>query len=258
MAKKKAATKNKTAAKKSVALSPTLFKVSGVDAKMKIVEKSKKLFYFSEKINSEKAAKIATTEGADILGVPTASIKAGNPSLKYDFYCIYDASLELSFLRVRSQEIGINEQVMGALVGKDVFMPKKGKDVPGKSIQLDIVELFEIKRTDGMVLDGATGGPAKAIESILKGSGKKTATSAWLKSSVIAPGKYNSLDKVASAVAKMAGQKPSDAKRVSSHILTFTKLEGYFIPVYYIPISAGAKTQTIKVNAINNAVSVKV
>ncbi len=252
MAKKKAATKKK------VTLSPTLFKLAGTDTKMKIVEKSKKLYYFSEKVDSGKAAKIAVTEGADILGVPAGNITAGKPSLKYDFYCIYDATLELSFLRIRPQEIGVNEQVKGVLAGKDVLVPKKGKDVPGQSIQLDLVELFEIKRTDGMVLDGATGGPAKAIEPILKGAGKKTATAAWLKNSSIGPGTYNSLDKVVKAVAKMAGQKPSDAKRVSSHILTFSKLEGYYVPVYYVSISAGAKKQVIKINGINSTVSIKV
>ena len=250
--------KKKTATKKKATLSPTLFKLTGADAKMKVVEKKKKLYYFSEKINSEKAAKIAVTEGADILGEPSANINAGKPSLKYDFYCIYDAALELTFLRVRNQEIGVNEQVKGTLVGKDVLMPKKGKDVPGLSVQLDIVELFEIKRTDGMVLDGATGGPAKAIEPILKGAGKKTATAAWLKKSSIGVGKYNSLEKVVAAVAKQAGQKPSDAKRVSSHTLTFSKLEGYYVPVYYVSISAGAKKQVVKVNGINSAISIKV
>ena len=250
--------KKKAAKKKSVTLSPTLFKLTGTNAKMKIVEKRKKLYYFSEKINSEKAAKIAITEGADILGVPASSIKSGRPSLKYDFYSIYDAELELSFVRVRKQEIGVNEQVEGTLVGKEVLIPKKGKDVPGRSIQLDIVELFEIKRTDGMVLDGATGGPAKAIEPLLKKAGKKTATVAWLKKSSIGAGKYNSLEKVVKAVAKMAGQKPSDAKRISSHLLTFSKLEGYYIPVYYVSIAAGAKTQVIKVNGLNSSVSLKV
>ncbi|TFG29490.1 hypothetical protein EU527_15785 [Candidatus Thorarchaeota archaeon] len=250
--------KKKKAAKKSVTLSPTLFKVTGADAKMKIVEKSKKMYYFTEKINSEKAEKIAIAEGADILGASPAEIKAGKPSLKYDFYCIYDASLELSFLRIRPQEISVNEQVKGALVGKEVLIPKKGKDVPGPSIKIDIVELFEIKRTDGMVLDGATGGPAKALESVLKGPGKKTATAAWINKAPIATGKFNSLEKVVKAVAAMAGQKPSDAKRVSSHFLTFTKLEGYLIPVYYVTLTAGAKKQIIKVNALNSAVSVKV
>lgn len=250
--------KKKKATKKKVTLSPALFKLTGVDAKMKTVEKTKKLYYFSEKINSEKAAKIAATEGADILGVPAGSIKCGKPSLKYDFYCIYDAALELSFVRVRTQEIGVNEQVKGTLVGNEVLVPKKGKDVPGQSIQVDIVELFEIKRKDGMVLDGATGGPAKAVEPLLKGAGKKTATAAWLKKSSIGAGKYNSLEKVVKAVAKMAGQRPSDAKRVSSHNLTFSKLEGYYIPVYYVSIAAGAKTQVIKVNGINSTVSIKV
>lgn len=248
----------KKSSKKKATLSASLFKVTGADAKMKVIEKKKKLYYFSDKVDSKKAAKIAVTEGADILGVPSSEISAGKPSLKYDFYCIYDAALELTFLRVRKQEIGVNEQVKGTLVGKDVLMPKKGKDVPGPSIQLDIIELFEIKRTDGMVLDGATGGPANAVEPILKGAGKKSATAAWLKKSSIGAGKYNSLEKVVKAVAKMAGQKPSDAKRVSSHSLTFSKLEGYYVPVYYVSISAGAKKQVIKVNAINSSVSVKV
>ena len=250
--------KKKKSSKKKSTLSPSLFKLTGAHAKMKTVEKRRKLYYFAEKVDPEKAAKIAVSEGAEILGASASDISAVKPSLKYDFYCIYGAELELSFLRLRSQEIGVNEQVKGALVGKDVLTPKKGKDVPGPSIKLDIVELFEISRKDGMTLDGATGGPANAIESVLKGAGKKSATAAWLKKNKAAPGKYNSLDKVVRAVAKMAGQKPSDAKRVTSHTLTFNQLDGFYVPVYYVTISAGAKKQVMKVNAINSTVSVKV
>jgi hypothetical protein len=40
--------------------------------------------------------------------------------------------------------------------------------------------------------------------------------------------------------------------------LTFKKLEGYYVPVYYVNVSAGAKKQTLKINAVDGSVSVAV
>jgi len=246
MAKKKS--------KKKKTLSPSLFKLTGAHAKMKVETKKKKLYYFGTKIKPEKAKKVAEVDGAEILGV--SDVKVSKPSIKYDFYCQYDALLNISFLRIRPQEIGVTEQVKGTLIGNEVFTPKKKGDF--HSIKVDMVELFEIKRTDGMILDGKTGGPARAQEKLLTGPGKKSATSAWISKNKIAPGKFNSLEKVIKAVSKMAGQKPSGAKRIASHTLEFKKLEGYYVPVYYVKVTAGEKQQTIKINAVNGAVSVAV
>jgi hypothetical protein len=248
MAKKKKAAKP--------ALSPAMFKVTGAHAKLKVDSKKKKLYYFGTKIAPEKATKVASADGAEILGVATDALKVGKPTIKYDFYCVYDADLELKFLRVRDQEIGVNEQVKGTMVGNSVMMPTKKGDF--HSIKVDIVELFEIKRSDSMILDGKTGGPARALEKIVKGPGKKAVTPAWIKKNAISTGKYNSVEKVVAEVAKAAGQKPSDAKRVTVHTLSFKKLEGYYIPVYYVKLTAGAKIQTLKINAIDGSVSVAV
>ncbi|MGY5879182.1 MAG: hypothetical protein RTV31_02980 [Candidatus Thorarchaeota archaeon] len=237
-------------------LSPAMFKTTGVHAKLKIDSKKKKLYYFGTKVKPVKAAKVAGTDGAEILGVSPSAVKVSKPAIKYDFYCSYDAVLELTFLRINKQDFGVNEQVKGTLVGKEVVMPKKKGDF--HSVSVDVVELFEIKRNDGMILDGKTGGPARALEKLLKGPGKKGATAAWIRKNKIGPGKYNSVEKVVKAVAKMAGAKPSGAKRITTHSLTFKKLEGYYVPVYYVKVAAGAKTQTLKINAVNGAVSVAV
>jgi hypothetical protein len=248
MAKKKA--------KRKSALSPSMFKVTGAHAKMKVDSKKKKLYYFSPKVKPEIAKKAAESDGAEILGVFPSDLKVGKPSIKYDFYSIYDAELNIMFLRVRFQEIGVTEGVKGTLVGKDIYTPKKKGDF--HSIKIEMIELFEISRTDGMVLDGRTGGPARALEKLLKGSGKKTASATWIGKNKISPGKFNNLEKVVKAVSKMAGQKPSGAKRITSHTLTFTKLEGYYVPIYYVKVKAGEKEQTLKVNAVDGSVSVAV
>ncbi|MGD9396532.1 MAG: hypothetical protein PVJ05_08905 [Candidatus Thorarchaeota archaeon] len=248
--------KKKSKKKKRAKLSPSMFKVTGAHAKMKVDTKKKKLYYFGTKVKPEKAKKIASTDGADILGVTSSQVKVGKPSIKYDFYCSYDAVLNIKFLRLRPQEIGVTEQVKGTLVGKEVYKPKKKGDF--YSIKVNMVELFEIKRTDGMVLDGRTGGPARAFEKLLKGPGKKTASAAWIRKNRISSGKFNSLEKVIKAVSKMAGQKPSGAKRIASHSLAFKKLYGYYVPVYYVKVRAGPKAQTLKINAINGSVSMAV
>jgi hypothetical protein len=248
MAKKKS--------KKKAALSPSMFKVTGAHAKMKIDSKKKKLYYFGTKVKPEKAKKVASSNGADILSVSPGQLKVGKPSLKYDFYCSYDANLYITFLRLRPQEIGVTEQVKGTLVGKEVYKPKKKGDF--HSIKVDMIELFEIKRRDGMVLDGRTGAPARALEKLLKGPGKKRASAGWIRKNKVSSGKFNSLEKVIKAVSKMAGQKPSGAKRVTTHTLTFKKLDGYYVPIYYVKVSAGAQAQTLKINAVNGSVSVAV
>ena len=250
-----AAKKKKTAAK-SVKLSPTMFKITGTHSPMKINDKKKKLSYFAPKIDADKASKVAKTDGADILG--TADVTTAKPALKYDFYCSYDAVLNLKFLRVRPQEIGVNDQVKGVLVSNEVLTPLKGKEVPGKSIKLNLVELFEIERKDGMTVDGLTGGPAKAIEKLLSGPGKITATPAWVKKNPTSTGPYASVEKVVKAVAKMAGTKPSDAKRVVLHELNFNQLNGYYVPVWYVKVSAGSQSKTMKINALDGSVSVQV
>ena len=109
-----------------------------------------------------------------------------------------------------------------------------------------------------MTVDGKTGGPADAIEKLLKKPGKKKATPAWIRKSKIAPGKYNSVEKVVKTVAKLARSRPSDAKRVTQHSLEFKRLDGFYIPVYYVKVAAGAKTQTLRINGINGAVSLAV
>ena len=248
MAKKKS--------KKKAALSPSMFKVTGAHAKMKVDSKKKKLYYFGTKVKPEKAKKVASSNGADILSVSPGQLKVGKPSLKYDFYCSYDADLNITFLRLRPQEIGVTEQVKGTLVGKEVYKPKKKGDF--HSIKVDMIELFEIKRRDGMVLDGRTGAPARALEKLLKGPGKKRASAGWIRKNKVSSGKFNSLEKVIKAVSKMAGQKPSGAKRVSTHTLTFKKLDGFYVPIFYGKVSAGAQAQSLTINAVNGSVSVGV
>ncbi len=239
-------------------LSPSLFKVTGVHSKMKTVKKKEKLYYFAEKIDANKAAKLAADTGAEILGASADSLKVSKPSLKYDFYCIYDANLAMKFVRVNKQEIGVLDSLKAAKVGNDILTPTKGKDVPGKAIFLDIVELFEMSWDDSMVLDGTTGIQSKNIESILKGAGKKTASATFLKKASITTGKMNSIAKVIKAVEKIAAKTPKEAKRVVEHVLTFKRLEGYYIPTYYVNVSLGEQKRTIRVNAVNKNVALKI
>ncbi|TFF96778.1 hypothetical protein EU546_00750, partial [Candidatus Thorarchaeota archaeon] len=205
-------------------LTKSSFRTKGKHSKMKVDDKKAKAYYFSAKIEPDKAKKIAAAESPDILGVPQDSIKIRKPSLRYDFYCEYEAELSMSFLRVRKEELSVNEQVKGALVGKEVFKPRKGREIPGPALKLDIVELFEIERTDEMILDGKTGGPAKVVEKIIKHSRKKRAKPAWIQKQRVASGKFNSIAKVVRAVSRAAKKKPSGTKRVVSHELDFKKL----------------------------------
>lgn len=244
--------------KSKPALSAATFKTTGAHAKMMVDDKKKKTFYFGTKITPDKAAKVAEAEGPSLLEVSADSIKYGKPTIKYDFYAIYDAELLLKFLRLQKKEISVLENVKGVLVGKEVMIPKKGKDVPGQSFAVDYVELFEIKQNDGAVVDGRTGGLANVMERLLKGPGKKSASPAWTKKNKISPGKMNTIEKVMKSVMKYAGKKPSGVKKVVEHTLTFKKLDGFYVPVYYVSMTAGEKKQTVKVNAVNGDLSVAV
>jgi hypothetical protein len=250
--------KKRKKSKKKATLSPSLFKVTGASAKLKVDDKKKKLYYFGTKVKPKKAAKLAAGTGADILGVSGTALNVSKPALKYDFYCNYEADLKMAFVRVRKQEFGVQDQMKAAMVGKEIHTPKKGKGIPGKAIQLDIVELFETKGTDTMLLDGSTGTPARSLERLLKGPGKKKASSAWVRKNKISPGKFNTLEKVTKAVVKMASRKPAEAKRVVSHNLTFKKLEGYYVPTYYVKVSAGSESKMMRINAVNGNVALKV
>ena len=248
----------KKKSKKKKTISPSMFKVTGASVKMKTDDRKEKKFYFATKVKPEKAIKLATADGAGILGVSTDAVKVSKPQLKYDFYCIYNAVLDMKFLRLRDQELGVNDQVSAAMVGKEVIMPKKGKEVPGRAIRLDIVELIEYARTDAMVLDGSTGSPARSLEKLLKGAGKKKASPAWIRKAKVSPGKFNSTDKVVKAVAKLAAKAPKDAKRVVAHTLTFTQLDGIYMPTYYVKVSAGEISRVMRINAVNGNVALKV
>ncbi|MHA1908328.1 MAG: hypothetical protein ACW98Y_13600 [Candidatus Thorarchaeota archaeon] len=244
--------------KKSTALSPTLFKLTGADAKMKVDAKKKALYYFVEKVKPEKAAKLAANTAAEIMGTTVASVKTSKPALKYDFYCIYDAEVNLKYVSLRKQEIGVYEQLLGAAIGKEVFKPKKGKDVPGKAIFLDIAELYATENKASHILDGTTGFPARSLERLLKGPGKKKASPAWVRKAKITPGKFNSLEKVLKAISKDASKVPKDAKRVVEHSLAFKALQGFYVPTYYVTVTHGAETKMMRINAVNKNVALKV
>ncbi|MFW9800439.1 MAG: hypothetical protein ACFFD9_08380, partial [Candidatus Thorarchaeota archaeon] len=63
---------------------------------------------------------------------------------------------------------------------------------------------------------------------------------------------------VVKAVVKLAGQKPSGARRVVEHVLKFNQLDGFYLPTYYVKVAAGAKSQMLRVNGLNAAVSLAV
>ncbi len=250
------AKKKKSSAKR--ALSPTLFKLTGASAKLEINDKKKKLYYFKQKVAPEKAKNLAADTAAEVLEAPKETIKIGKPSLKHDFYCIYDAEVEMKYLSIRKQEIGVYDQLTGAFVGKEVVMPKKGKDVPGKAIFVDIVEMYETKNTASHILDGTTGFPAKTLETLLKGPGKSTATGAWLAKAKVSSGKFNSIEKVVKAISRDASKAPKDAKRIVEHTLSFKVLSGFYVPTYYVTASAGNKRKVLRINAVNGNVALKV
>jgi hypothetical protein len=244
--------------KKKSALSKSLFKLTGAKAKLKIDDKKQKLYYFKEKVKPEKAAKDALETAAEVMETSEESIKISKPKLKYDFYCIYDAIVELKYLSVRKQEIGVYPQLKGAMVGGEIFKPKKGKDVPGKAIFLDIAELYEVENKASHILDGSTGYPAKSLERMLKGPGKKKATPAWIKKASVSSGKFNSIAKVIRAISKDAKKVPKDAKRVVDHTLTFKTLMGFYVPTYYVKAKHGEDVKTLRINAVNGNVALKI
>ncbi len=239
-------------------LSASKFKITGADAKIKVDAKKKKLFFFVEKVKPEKAAKLAAKTASEIMDVPVDSIKTGKPTLKYDFYSIYEATMKMTYLTLRKQEIGVYEQLKGALVGKEVFLPKKGKDVPGKAIFLDIIEMYETETPISHILDGSTGFPARSLESMLKGAGKKKATPAWIRKVKVSPGKFNSLEKILKGIVKDASKVPKDVKRVVERTLVFSQLNGYYVPTYYVKATSGSKVKILRINAVNGNVALKV
>ncbi|UCE09224.1 MAG: hypothetical protein JSW61_09605 [Candidatus Thorarchaeota archaeon] len=247
MAKKKKSSKKK-------AISPSLFKVTGPDAKLKVTAK-KKLYYFGPKVKPEKAKKLAAGTGSEIFGVSGSALKVGTPTLKYEFYINCDCTAEKKFLSVRGQEIGVQDEMVAALVGKTVITPKKAKEPPMKRIDLDIIELYEAKRTDTMVYDGRTGSPARVMEKIVKGAGKKAASASWIRKAKIAPGKFNSLEKFLKVYTKNASVRPKSVKRTTEQTLNFKKLEGHYVPTYYVKVAAGADSRTLRVNAISGTVA---
>ncbi len=245
-----------TQAKKAGTLSATLFKLTGPAVRLKTDDKKKRCFYFEPVLDAERARQVAEKEAPSILQTSLDKTKIGTPSLKYEFYCIYNATMRLRYLRVRNEEVGVNEQVIGVAIGNSVFMPKKGAH--GNAISLDLVELIEITRQDSLILDGVTGDPANTFESLLKGPGKRPATPAWISKATVVSGKFNSIEKVTGALEKAASSVPKDAKRVVEHTIEFSQLDGFYVPFYHVNISAGDNAKTLRINAVNGTVLLKV
>ncbi len=239
------------AKKKSKAkLSASLFKITGPDAKLK-VKAPKKLYYLKEKIKPEKAQKLAAKMAAELFETSPDAVSVKKPSLKYEFYINCDAVMEKKLLVLREQEIGLQNEVAGVLVGKQVLMPKSSKEPPTRRVTIDMVELYDITRTETEVFDGRNGYPARALAKIVKGPGRKPATSAWIRKAKVVPGKYNSIEKFLKAYQKTVMQKPKNIKRVASQTLTFKKLEGVYVPTYYVKVTHGSATKTVRVNAVD-------
>lgn len=245
-------------AKKKFKLTKSKFRISGKDSKLKIDDKKAKEYHFRVKVSEEEARNLAAETASDLFEVSKDKVEMRKPALKYDFYCIYDAELNLKFLRKRMQEVGVQEQLMGAMVGKEIYTPRKGKDIPGKAVFPEMIELFEIENDASFILDGVTGFPAKTLEKLLKGPGKRKVTASWKKKARIASGKYKSLEKVVKSVAKDAKKVPKGTKRVLEHTLTFKTLKGFYVPTYYVNISAGGEKRKFRINAVNGNVALKV
>ncbi|MBD3406479.1 MAG: hypothetical protein GF411_10235 [Candidatus Lokiarchaeota archaeon] len=243
---------------KKKTLTASSFKTTGGHAKLEVDDKKQKMYYFKEKVKLEEAREIAEKEGADIFGVSKDDLSVSKPKIKYEFYCIYEAKLEIKYLSIKKEEISVNDQVKAALVGGEVLKPKTGKTVPGKALKFPIVELYEIDRSDSMIVDGRTGGLANQMEDLLTGPGKKKATTAWVKKARVASGKAKSIDKVIRLVSKTAKKRPTGAKRVLEHRLIFKKLIGYYVPVWYVRIAVGDDTKTLRINAINEEVGLDI
>ena len=245
--------KSKSKKKSAPKYSSALFKAKGPDAKLKVKAK-KKTYYFLPKTKPEKATKLALGTGAEIFGTTPTALKAGKPVLKYELYINCDAVVEKILVQTRDQEIGVQNEMAAALVGKEIILPKKASEPPLRRITLDIVEIYDVKRADKSVYDGRTGSPARSMEKVVKGSGKKSATSAWIKKAKVVSGKFNTIEKFLKAYTKNAAIKPKSVKRSAQQSLTFKKLEGFYVPVYYIKVAKGAESKLFRVNALNNAV----
>ncbi|TXT57343.1 MAG: conserved exported protein of unknown function [Candidatus Thorarchaeota archaeon] len=244
--------------RKKAGLTVSSFKTTGAHAKLEVDDKKQKTYYFKEKVKLEEAKEIAEKEGASIFGVSASDLSVSKPKIKYEFYCIYDLVWELQYLSIRKEELSVNDHVKGALVGGEILKPNKGKTVPGKALKLPIVELYELKRTDSMIVDGRTGGLANQMESLLTGPGKKKATPAWIRKAKVASGKANSIDKVIRQVSKTAKKRPKGAKRVVENQVTFKKLMGFYVPVWYVRIAVGEDKKTLRINAVNEDVGLDV
>ncbi len=247
----------KQSTKKTGVLSAALFKLTGPAATLKTDDKTKKLFYFEPKFDVEKAKQRAEKEALDILQTSPDKLKVSTPALKYEFYCMYNATMRLKYLRVKNEEISVNDQVVGVALGDSVFVPKKGTH--GNSVFIDLIELNEVKRQDSLLLNGITGDPANNMEPLVKGPGKKPATPAWIAKATVVPGKLNSIEKVISVLTKAASSSlPKDAKRVVEHTIEFSQLDGFYVPFYYVNVSAGEAAKTLRINAVNGDVLLKV
>jgi len=225
---------------------------------MAIDDKKRRAYYFDPKITPEKAAELATRDGAAALGISPSSVNVGKPSLRFDFYCIYKADMSMKYVQSRQQELGVNDRVVAAMVGNSVFVPRKGKDVPGKAVAIELSELYEIAASDGMTLDGTTGTQARSFEPLLAGAGKKPVVGGWLKKASVSPGKYTSVDRVVKDVVKVAAKAPAGAKRIVDHKVVFSRLDGFYMPTYYVTVSAGGKSKIMRVNGLNGAVALKI
>ncbi len=241
------------------ALSPSHFRLTGGSAKLKTVVRDQRAFYFRTKVDADEAADIAMRAGAEALGVGEDDVKVGRPALKYEFYCMCDAEVMVHSLHVKTEEVYVPDETVGVLVvGEKVLLPRKTKSAPMKSVVIDTVHLHETRRPMSVILNGTTGLAAQAMEEFLKGPGKKKATPEWLDSVKVAPGKLNSFEKVIRALEKEAKKVvPAGAKRVAEHELT-VKLTGFYVPTYYVKVSAGEESKTMRVNAVTGDVALKV
>ncbi|MBD3158770.1 MAG: hypothetical protein GF309_08295 [Candidatus Lokiarchaeota archaeon] len=239
-------------------LSKRMFRTSGSNARLEIDDDKAREYYFDAKMDEEEAREKASEEAAEILDTRQDSLRVYSPRLKHDFYCIYEAENEKLFTRVRKEEIGVQEQLIGAMIGKEIIKPRKGRDIPGRAIKAEIVELFATETTVEFILDGVTGFAANTLENLLTGRGKHRVTSAWKRKITVSPGKYKDLDDVVKRLAREAKKKPHGAKRVIDNKLDFKKLRGFYVPTYYVTVKKGNRKIELRINAVNRDVRINV
>lgn len=239
-------------------LSKRMFRTSGSNARLEIDDDKAREYYFDAKVDNEKAKEKAAEEAAEILESRQESLKVYNPRLKYDFFCIYEAENEKQFTRLRKEEIGVQEHLVGALVGKEIIKPRKGREIPGDAIRVEIIELFETETSVEFILDGVTGYAANTLEKLLTGRGKHRVDSAWKRKSTISPGKYKEIEDVVERLAREAKKKPHGAKRIIENKLEFKKLRGFYVPTYYVTVKKGRKKVELRINAVNGDVRINV